>query len=136
MIIHFPYKIWFSRRVFWSTWELDVIDAGVKFISDFGIDDLMAHFMYCGLHFHNKERGDKLKEIILTKLRKYGIQSSILTMLQMVRYNFYICEANNLRQARLYIEVDCRSQSSIYYLASMIKGYLLTVHQRLCIEND
>ena len=47
----------------------------------------MAHFMYCGLHFHNKERGDKLKEIILTKMRKYGIQSSILTMLQMVRYN-------------------------------------------------
>ena len=65
-----------------------ILDAGVKSISDFGEDDLMPHFIYCGFHYLNsKERREKFKEIILTKMRKYGIQSSILTMLYMARRN-------------------------------------------------
>ena len=46
----------------------------------------MPHFIYCGLHYF-WERSEKLKEIILMKMRKYEIQSSILTMLCMVRGN-------------------------------------------------
>ena len=64
---------------------LHVIDAGVKSISDFGQENLMPHFIYCGIHyFWNRE---KLKEMILTKMSKYGIQSSIMTMLMMSRWN-------------------------------------------------
>ena len=65
--------------------DLDIFDAGVKSISDFGKDDLM-HFIYCGYHYLRSVRREKLKEIILTKMRKYGIESSILTMLYMVRW--------------------------------------------------
>ena len=62
---------------------MDVFDAGVKSISDFGKDDLMPHFIYCGYYYYYHQ--EKLKEMILTKMRKYGIQSSILTMLGMER---------------------------------------------------
>ena len=68
-----------------ETNDLDIFDAGVKSISDFGKDDLM-HFIYCGYHYLRSVRREKLKEIILTKMRKYGIESSILTMLYMVRW--------------------------------------------------
>ena len=68
-----------------ETNDLDIFDAGVKSISDFGKDDLMPHLIYCGRHYLREERIEKLKEIFLTKMRKYGIQSSILTMLHMKR---------------------------------------------------
>ena len=64
---------------------MDIFDAGVKSISNFGKNDLMPHFIYCGDYYF--EREEKLKEIILTKMRKYGIQSSLLTMLYMARWN-------------------------------------------------
>ena len=64
---------------------MDIFDAGVKSISDFGKDDLMPHFIYCGFYYFIEEREEKLKEMILTKMRKYGIESSILTMLHMWR---------------------------------------------------
>ena len=67
--------------------DLEIFDAGVKSIADFGKDDLMPHFIYCGSHYVLKEETGKLEEIILTKMRKYGIQSSILTMLSMWRIN-------------------------------------------------
>ena len=48
----------------------------------------MPHFIYCGTyHFYIEKRQGKLKEIILTKMRKYGIQTSILTMVNMLRSN-------------------------------------------------
>ena len=65
--------------------DLDTFDAGVKFISDFGKDDLMPHFIYCGGFYFVRE--EELKERILTKMIKYGVQSSILTMLTMERQN-------------------------------------------------
>ena len=65
-----------------------MFDAGVKFIFDSGEDDLMAHFIYCGEHyFYGQDQVEKLKEMILTKMGKYGIQLSKLTMLQMKRRN-------------------------------------------------
>ena len=48
----------------------------------------MPHFIYCGCHyFYGKEQREKLEKMILTKMRKYGIQSSIMTMLHMMRWN-------------------------------------------------
>ena len=43
----------------------------------------MPHFIYCG-HYYFYDQ--KLKEIILRKMRKYGLQSSIVTRLYMTRY--------------------------------------------------
>ena len=76
-----PFLIRFPIRSNKEINDLDIIDAGVKCISDFGNDDLMPHFIYCGIHYHlGKERIEKLEEMILTKMRKYEIRSSILTM--------------------------------------------------------
>ena len=43
----------------------------------------MPHFIYCGYHYYYQE--EKFEEMILTKMRKYEIQSLILTMLAMGR---------------------------------------------------
>ena len=42
-------------------------------------DGCISHFIYCEVKFCE----DDLKTILLTKMKKYGIQSSILTILQM-----------------------------------------------------
>ena len=52
---------------------------------DFRSNDIKPHFIHCyGYYFNSQEVFKKLKEIILKKMREYGIQSSILTMLKMV----------------------------------------------------
>ena len=54
---------------------------------DFDKNDIMPHFIYCsGDHFkYYYEEFNKLEEIILKKMREYGIPSSILTTLSMFR---------------------------------------------------
>ena len=51
----------------------------------------MPHFIYCGDYYHWEKEGENreqtLKEMILSKMRLYGIQSSILTLLHMRREN-------------------------------------------------
>ena len=65
----------FRIRSIKETNDLDTFDAGFKSISDFGKDDLMPHFIYCGdYYFREEEQVEQLSEIILTKMRKYGIQ--------------------------------------------------------------
>merc|ERR1711911_202764 len=55
---------------------------------DFGKNDMMPHFIYCyGEYFNYYEEFKKLKEIIMKKMRGYGIPSSILTTLRMERIN-------------------------------------------------
>ena len=56
---------------------------------DFGKNDMMPHFIYCyGTYFYfDYGNFKKLKEIILKKMREYGISSSILTTLRMSRMN-------------------------------------------------
>ena len=61
--------------------DLEVFDAGVKSVLEFGNDDLVPHFIYCGNHYCAA-----LKEIFLVKMRKYGIQSAILTTLFIIRW--------------------------------------------------
>lgn len=48
---------------------------------DFGGNDLMPHFIYCS----DFKCGEDVEKIFLTKMTKYGIQSSVLTMLTMQR---------------------------------------------------
>ena len=45
----------------------------------------MPHFIYCGIYYFYRARKAKLEQIILTTMRRYGIQSSILTNLWMDR---------------------------------------------------
>ena len=66
----------------------DIIDAGVKLMME--KDDLMPHFIYCeGGHWTGLENLNEIiwKAIILKKMEKYGIQSSILTGLSMRKEN-------------------------------------------------
>ena len=55
-------------------------------MADFGNNDMMPHFIYCCGDYFDYEF-EHLKEIILKKMREYGIPSSILTMLRMERIN-------------------------------------------------
>ena len=54
----------------------------------FGNDELKPHFIYCG-DYHMKispeDNTEKFKKMFLKKMKKFGIQSSMLTMLHMRR---------------------------------------------------
>ena len=54
---------------------------------NFGNDELMPHFIYCGSYYFDSPRDENFKKIILKKMKKFGIQSSMLTMLNMMRFN-------------------------------------------------
>ena len=74
-----------SLRSVKETRFLDTIDSGVASMVDFGKNDMMPHFIYCYGHYIYFE--EKLKMLILKKMREYGIPSSILTILKMNRIN-------------------------------------------------
>ena len=77
----------FARSV-QETQFFDIIDSGVATMVDFGKNDMMPHFIYCNEDMLNYYRIDKnLKKLILTKMRKYGLPSSIFTTLRMTRVN-------------------------------------------------
>ena len=72
--------------------DMNVIDAGVKSILDFGKDELVPHFIYCGEHYFFEEASKKmlekmLEKMFLTKMEHYGVQFAIVTRLFMVRRN-------------------------------------------------
>ena len=55
-------------------------------MSEFSENGFVSHFIYCGHHYsHTNESIRRLRNIFLTKMRRYGIQSSNLTMLRMHR---------------------------------------------------
>lgn len=70
-----------------------MIDAGIKSMISFGNDELIPHFVYCGQyyvcpeHLRNNPNGDLFGEMLLAKMKKFGIQTSILTMFEMGRRN-------------------------------------------------
>ena len=59
--------------------DLEIIDAGAKSILDFGEDDLMPHFIYCGNYYIWEKGWEKFETMFSTKMKKYGIQSAVLT---------------------------------------------------------
>ena len=74
-----------SVRSVKETRFLDIIDAGVATMVDFGKNDMMPHFIYCYGSFNYYAEFKKLKQIFLKKIREYGIPSSIFTTLRMDR---------------------------------------------------
>ena len=72
-------------RFFKEIYDIDVIDTGVKSILDHGKDDLLPHFIYSGYYLFNTDEL-KFREILLTKMKNYGIQSAVLTQLGMLRF--------------------------------------------------
>ena len=70
-----------------------MIDAGVERISEFGNDHLIPHFIICfGISYYSKDV-KTFKEIFLPKMRRYGIRSAFLTILNFRRYNLKTKEA-------------------------------------------
>ena len=63
----------------------DIIDAGIKSINNLGKDNSMLHMIYCGEYYFDSEL--LLEKMIVIKMRKYGIQSSILSYLSTHREN-------------------------------------------------
>ena len=61
-----------------------IFENGFKCISDFGNDDLLPHFIYCGNHYFDEECFELM---ISDTMKRYGIQSLLLTVLKMVRIN-------------------------------------------------
>ena len=57
----------------------------MKSLSEFESDDLMPLFIYCGVHYFTKM--DLLKHWLRKNMSKYGIKSSVVTMLHPLRWN-------------------------------------------------
>ena len=53
----------------------------------FGNDELVPHFIYSGYYYNRSYRLENFGKMFLKKMKEYGIQSSILTMLYMRREN-------------------------------------------------
>ena len=74
-------------KMYKCQYDLEAIDDGIKSISHFGKDNLILHFIYCWYYSDDFYGERRLKEMILIKMMKYGIQSLILTSLNMRRSN-------------------------------------------------
>ena len=67
-------------------YDIDIIDTGMKSILDDGKDDFVAHFIYSGYYyFQTYGWNSRFREILMTKMKSYGIQSAVLTQLDMWR---------------------------------------------------
>ena len=67
--------------------DLEIIDVAVKLSSDFGNNDSTTHLIYCGDYYFRKSSGEKLQKNFLTKMKKYEMESSVLTMMVVWRKN-------------------------------------------------
>ena len=112
---------------------LDIFDDGVATMVEFGKNDMMPHFIYCYGDYWLSHK--KLKEIILKKMRKYGIQSSVLTTLVMRRE--YLITKEKSKQAaegKLKNEPDWE-----YYEGSInddLDSFVNNLHNSEKIDNE
>ena len=65
----------------------DTIDDGIKTLLNFDNDDMTPHLIYCHSDYFNSYYEDVLGKFIMSKMKKYGLQSTILTQLRMRRQN-------------------------------------------------
>ena len=87
--------------------DMDVIDTGFQYLAKVKADNLTQHFIYAGTHYHyNYQVKDSLRNMFLTKMKKYGFESAMLTMTYMGNYNLVTKETmiaaykdNRTRQA-------------------------------------
>ena len=75
-----------AMRFIKEMYDIDVIDTGVKSILDHGKDGLLPHFIYSGEYYYGTKRLE-FREMLLTKMKSYRIQSAVLTKLTMWRRN-------------------------------------------------
>ena len=77
-------------------------------------DELITHFIYCGDYYksdHPLDRFMNFKKMFVTKMEKFGIQSSILTILQMERRKLITKEkAKEASEGKLINEKDWEYQ--------------------------
>ena len=131
-----------SERPIAETNDVEVFDAGVKLISEFGEDDLVTHFIYCGRHyFWNEEIRDRkrirLREIFLTKMGKYGIQSATLTMLHMHRRNLVTKEkSKQAYEGKLRNEEDWKKYEQSLSIHDDLEIFFENLQNQTEIQNE
>ena len=54
---------------------------------DHGKDGSLPHFIYSGEYYNYYKRSNRFREILLTKMKNFGIESAVLTRLTMLRRN-------------------------------------------------
>ena len=108
----------------------------MEYIKDFGQDDddktLMPHFIYCGEDYFKDE---KIADFILKKMRKYEIQSSILTILRMLRLKLITKEkVKDAYKGKLENDEDwCRYEGSIH---DDLESFFMSLQNENGIEVD
>ena len=65
--------------------DLEIIDAGVKSVSYYEKNELMPHLIYCGEFYFDSQC--LLEEMIVSRMRQYEIESSLLTYVSAHRIN-------------------------------------------------
>ena len=71
-----------------ENFDMDVIDTGLQYLAKVKAKDLTQHFIYAGNHYHyNDETKDSLRNMFLTKMKKYGFEFAMLTMTYLGNYN-------------------------------------------------
>ena len=70
-----------------ENFDLDVIDTGLQYLAKVRAEDLSQHFIYAGNHYHYDQTKASLRNMFLTKMKKYGFKSAMLTMTYMGNYN-------------------------------------------------
>ena len=85
--------------------DYKIIDEGLKSMISFGNVELMPHFIYSGNSYYQ----ENFKKMFLTKMKKFRIKSSILTMLEMCRQKLVTKEkAKEASEGKLKNERDWR----------------------------
>ena len=77
----------------------------------FGNDKLVPHFIYCGEFYFIEARAHNFRKILRRKMKKYAIESSMLTMLFMQRLNLITKEkAKEASEGKLKNDKDWKDQ--------------------------
>ena len=58
---------------------------GIKKAAEYQADDLKTHFIYAGEYYDWRKHTDKMKSMILKKMKKYGIKEAMVTIIWMER---------------------------------------------------
>ena len=81
--------------------DVDVIDAGVKCVSESAKDESLIHFIYCVRTSHTLYW--QIKEIFAKKMAKYRVRVAVLSILSMTRLNLITKEAVHHKYHAAYV---------------------------------
>ena len=91
----------FSERSSTEKNDLKIFDAGMKLMLDFGEDDSMPHFIYCGDYYSNNnntidDEEEIFVEMFSEKMEEHGLQSAVLTIFGILRKNLITKEKTKM----------------------------------------